>query len=117
MFKLNNYKNLFRWSSNWKNCITSNVQHKWPELCQRLYNGFINLIFYYWIFLKTQGAEISSKITSYENKNKDIELFFFDIGGQELYKNFVPELVKNHYILLFDKKIGERCQFNHAGFW
>jgi len=36
---------------------------------------------------------MSSKIISYENKNKDVELFFFDIGGQELYKSFVPELV------------------------
>ena len=42
---------------------------------------------------QTQGAEISSKLVSFENKNRDVELFFFDIGGQDLYKSFVPDLV------------------------
>ena len=50
-------------------------------------------------FFKTQGAEISSKIVSFESRNKDVEMFFFDVAGQDLYKSFVYELVLYLYFM------------------
>ena len=42
----------------------------------------------------TQVSDIASKIVPLEN-DKDVELFFFDLSGKELYRQAVTKLIKN----------------------
>ena len=48
--------------------------------------------------LQTQGADISSKIITFDNVERDVELFFFDLGGQDVYDSITDELV---FIIIF----------------
>ena len=45
-------------------------------------------------YLMTQVSDIASKIVSLED-DKDVELFFFDLSGKELYRNPVNKLMKS----------------------
>lgn len=41
----------------------------------------------------TAGGDVFSKVIPFEKENKDIELFLFDIGGQDCYENIYLPIV------------------------
>lgn len=44
--------------------------------------------------MQTAGGEVYSKVLPFEKEGKDIELFLFDIGGQECYESIALPLVR-----------------------
>ena len=51
----------------------------------------------------TQVSDIASKIIPLEN-DKDVELFFFDLSGKELYRQAVSKMIRNpdFCVLVYD---------------
>lgn len=45
--------------------------------------------------MKTQGAEIYSKIVPFAQKNISVELFLFDLSGHEFYESVAIGMSKN----------------------
>ena len=41
-----------------------------------------------------------SKIIPFESEDKDVELFFIDIGGQEVYKSMYEDLLKDTDLIM-----------------
>ncbi|EGR28373.1 ras oncogene family 4 protein, putative [Ichthyophthirius multifiliis] len=65
----------------------------------------------------TQGAEVSSKIVTFEEQDKDVELFFFDISGQECYVSITKELLGNSDLCVLVYDCTDVESFNSVSKW
>eukprot|EP01015_Nassula_variabilis_P010183 TRINITY_DN18126_c0_g1_i1.p3 TRINITY_DN18126_c0_g1~~TRINITY_DN18126_c0_g1_i1.p3 ORF type:complete len:177 (-),score=29.21 TRINITY_DN18126_c0_g1_i1:151-681(-) len=69
-------------------------------------------------YVMTQALEITTQMVELsEGTQRDIELYLFDAGGQELYRNFLPDLLRetNLVMLVFD--ITDRISFEALDSW
>ena len=66
----------------------------------------------------TTGVDIQSKIVTIESVRKDIELFFFDCSGHQMYKSLVTDMIKDAgYCVLCFSVTNEESFKNLTNWW
>ncbi|EAS04240.3 Ras family small GTPase (macronuclear) [Tetrahymena thermophila SB210] len=65
----------------------------------------------------TQAAEVSSKIIPFPEKDKDVELFFFDISGQDCYQSITSELLGQADLLVLVYDCTSQESYNKLQTW
>lgn len=65
----------------------------------------------------TQAAEVSSKILQFEEQEKDVELFLFDISGQDIYESITKDLLKEADLAMYVYDCTNVDSFNAITQW
>ena len=68
-------------------------------------------------YVMTQACEITSKILPNEKANKDLEYFFFDVSGHELYDSFHEELFKEAKAVIYVFDVTNEESFQSVNKW